>query len=453
LRVVEVAGTAIRAPIDAEFAGRLIDRLLAADPQWFRRRGWLPRHVLLAVRCLSAVSGAEALTLRSHALADAVVDLLEVAGVGPAEAHGALATAVVDEVLPVFVRLGPRWTGRARFADWYLTAGQHMPGYRDRRSDDAVVAAARLFLALQPRDELGIDRLRRQAVEGHRTEIRQAAIHALVAARHEAPDTLPWLRRYVVAAGSDAGQWNEIIRRPDVAARPPNVEWHNRIGSDAYGSARRVAIELIDRYWPHTDEPEIADWLLGHINVEPEAEVRAAAIKVVAARLAGDHRARRRLLKIAGGGWPDFGITRAAAVEAIASGWPDSDDLLHRLYDWGATAGDRHSRPAAIHAIGAGWAGRPEPVAWLHDQATVPRRWHEEAQQAAIKVLAACWPEHPGTVPLLSRLSAPIPAEDADGEAREAPDQRRPSTGRARTAPAGDTRRAAPSRDRSVLPA
>jgi len=410
VRVVEEAELAVRATIAAGSAGPLIDRLLAADPLWFQRRGWLPRHVLLAVRCLSAVSLAEALTLRSRALADAVVGLLEVASVRPAEAHGGLAGAFAEEILPVFAWLGPQWAGRARYQDWYLTVGQHMPGYERTRSDDAVVVAARLFLALQPRDEQSIDRLRQQAVNGHRTEIRQAAIHTLVAARQDVPDTLPWLRRYVVAAGSDAGQWNDIIGRPDVAAQPPpELQWHSRIGADAHGRARRVAVELIDMCWPHADEPEIAGWLLDHVRTEPEAEVRAAAIKVVAARRAGDPRVRRRLLKIAGAGWRDFGVTRAAAIEGIAAGWPDHDDLLRSLYDWGAKAGDDHARPAAIHAIGVGWAGRPEPVAWLHDQATVPRRWHEEAQLAAIKVLAANWPEHPGTVPLLRRLSAPMP--------------------------------------------
>jgi len=238
--------------MDLPYAGDLIDRLLAADPLWSLRPDRQPEHLLLAVRCLGCVSPAEARTLRAPVLADIVIALLEAANVesDSPDQPESLARAIVEEVLPVFTVLGADWAGRARFEDWYLTVGQHMTDRypRDWRCDPVVVAA-RLYFALRTRDDQCLERLRRYAVDGHRTQVRQAAIHAIVAGWRDAPGTLSWLRRYVTAAGNEAGLWHALVTEAAGTHPPWCTTWHDLVCTDPGGPGAAGCDRVDRRRW------------------------------------------------------------------------------------------------------------------------------------------------------------------------------------------------------------
>ncbi|MGH3915520.1 MAG: hypothetical protein ACRDTC_19250 [Pseudonocardiaceae bacterium] len=108
------------------FAGQVIDHLLAADSRRFLRPDELPKHTLLAVRCLGEVRKLGVLSTQSRAVIEAVISWLETVHQRAEQHDSALEEAIEQVVLPVFTALGTQVAGRHRYQDWYLLRGQFL---------------------------------------------------------------------------------------------------------------------------------------------------------------------------------------------------------------------------------------------------------------------------------------------------------------------------------------
>ena len=98
--------------ISEKFAARVIDSLLDADPLWNLRADPLPRHVLLAFRCLAEVRKPGLLAPQSRAVAGALISVLELAASDlRVTGDRALAETFEKTVLPALSVLGPHWAG------------------------------------------------------------------------------------------------------------------------------------------------------------------------------------------------------------------------------------------------------------------------------------------------------------------------------------------------------
>ena len=96
-----------------EFAGEAVKALLHARPLWYQGKDPLPRHVLLAFRCLGEIQRVVKVASASRAAADALIAMLETLH-EPADYPFApdLTQALERDVLPVLSGLGPDWAGR-----------------------------------------------------------------------------------------------------------------------------------------------------------------------------------------------------------------------------------------------------------------------------------------------------------------------------------------------------
>ena len=93
--------------IPEHFAARVIDSLLAANPMWRRRPDPVPRHVLLALRCLGEVRKIGGLSHQSRVVAITIAALVQESF----GTYGSLANFISEELevsaVPVFTSLGP----------------------------------------------------------------------------------------------------------------------------------------------------------------------------------------------------------------------------------------------------------------------------------------------------------------------------------------------------------
>jgi hypothetical protein len=189
-----------------KFTAQVIDWLLIADPVWFLHGkvrflhdGGIPRHVLLAIRCLGEVRKPGAIRTQSLAVARALIGALDIHGSGP-----------TGSALPVLARLGPDWAGTRLYQAWYRTRGafyavspggpgpivtdihRALLGAGGQRHEDAAARARRrrrLTRRLTSRTNPGA---------GFFYEIQNAA-----ADLRDDPETRTWLLGCVALAGDD----------------------------------------------------------------------------------------------------------------------------------------------------------------------------------------------------------------------------------------------------------
>lgn len=213
--------------IPDRFAGQVIDHLLAADPLWFLRPRELPRHVLLAVRCIGEVRKLGVLSAQSLAITEAVISLLETAHERANQYDSSLKEAIEQVVLPVFTALGTHGADRNRYQDWYLLRGQFLSSSSDG-SAQVVSLAASIGAALLFDSHDFREQLQAQATFSPHWGVRRAAVQALAVGWREDPGTLPWLRERASADESEvvrrvavqvlAAGWNEDVRDRTVAS-------------------------------------------------------------------------------------------------------------------------------------------------------------------------------------------------------------------------------------------
>ena len=383
--------------IPEAFAGQVIDALLAADPLWYQGTDPLPRHVLLAVGCLGEVRKRGRLTARSHAVAAAVISLLETVSEPFDYVLGMpVAQALERSALPVLASLGPNWAGRARYCNWYRIRGQFLGG---TFPGSARSIAARIYVALIGTDGPARKVLRGLAEHGNPETIRGAAIQALAAGWHDEADTASWLRKRAVEDQS----W--YARRAAVQALAAG--WHDEAGTaswlrkraveDADPEVRAAAIQALAADW-HEDA-DTAPWLRERAVEDRDPEVRAAAIQALAADRHDDPQTvellRRRAAEDA------RGSVCAAAVQALAAGQRDEAGTVLWLRECAVHHQVAEVRRAALHALAAGLQDGPEADELLRERAVEDE--DPEVRGAAVQALAAGWHDDADIAPWLRK--------------------------------------------------
>jgi HEAT repeat protein len=330
------------------FAGRIIEALLDADPEWVSGPEPIPHHVLLAIRCLGEVRKVGLLNGQSEAVAAALTRALEVAD----HRGDPLPSAIERVVRPTFEVLGSRWAGCGAYGDWYRARG-HLSS-STRRSvvgQDTASVAARLGAALL-REDAGFHRLMRDQAQNHPASFaRRAALSALTVGWPAEPATRDLL--------------------------------HSRAKTDPSDAVRQAALHLIAETWP--SEPDSREWVLARAQNDPQEEVRWRALRLVVER------------------WPDHPDTRTLllnealtsrdeecqffAIEALARGWPDPEvhQLVHSCTRLWRRRSELAARGAAALAIG--WPDDPDTHAILVEMVHDP---DPMVREIAIGALGSC---------------------------------------------------------------
>jgi energy-coupling factor transporter ATP-binding protein EcfA2 len=383
--------------IREHFAGRIIDRLLIADPFWRLRPDVLPQHVLLAVRCLAEVRKPNALASQSAGIAQALTQLLETLRTRVEDPT--LTTAIEQTVLPVMTTLGPRWPGCDRYLTWYHLRGHITPGGR-LFPDYVALPATRIAAALDHSDSFRQHLHVTATRPGNHQYAREAAVKAIAASWPGDPDTLPWLREFATTIVTDDDTDVRWAAVQAIAAGwpddPDTLPWLRELATtDSEEFVRRVAVEAIAAGWP--DDPDTLPLLRERATTDARGRVRQTAVRAIAA------------------GWPDDPDTlpllharattdanwevRQTAVRAIAAGWPDDPDALPLLRERATTDSEEFVRRVAVEAIAAGWPDDPDTLPLLRERATTDN--HHVVRWAAVEAIAAGWPDDPDTLPWL----------------------------------------------------
>jgi HEAT repeats len=370
-------------------AERAMVIILTCNPLWCLGSDPLPRHVLLAIRCLGEVSQyLHKMPALSRAVVDALTALLETVS-GPADYPLAdeLAQALERDVLPVLARLGPDWAGRRNYETWYLARGQFLggdaPGF-------AAIAAARIYVALIGRDDQARKRLLALAGSADSVLLRGAALEALAGSWCNEPEMAELI---TTAAVDDKLDW--YVRREAVralAAGRPGDQATARllrgcVEGDQAPEVRGAALRWLAAAWRTAETTPILLRTVG-LNHAELPEVRAVAVAELAAGW-HDEQTRAWLLDRADATSEDARV-RAAAAEALAAGWRDQ-----RTRHWlrGHTEGADERQPrvrlAAVHGLAAGWPDEPDTVALLMAKAIVGGDDDPAVRQAAVEALAA----------------------------------------------------------------
>jgi hypothetical protein len=365
-------------------AGQAIDTLLASDPLWYQSTDPLPRHVVLAIRCLAEVRRRGRLSAQSSAIAAALISLLETVSEGSDSLPAiSLGQALEREALPALVEYGPHWTGRPQYENWYLCRGQFLGG---ESPGFAQATSARIYVTLLGRDGRVRDRLCGIAQWADFDTIRVAALEALAAGWHDAQETA------------------ELIRA--------------RAASDRAWYVRREAVRTLAAGW-HDEATRNA--LIQRATGDPDPAVRSVAVRALAAGWRDEDTAD--LLIKTGSRPPDLtgeqhADVRAAAVQALAAGWHDDSRTAPWLWER-VTAGEQPKvRAAATEALAAGWPDDSRVAPWLLEHAAADA--DVEVRVAAVRALAAGWPDDPGTAALLRTAAAGDPEADVRRAAVEA---------------------------------
>lgn len=404
------------------FTAQAIDWLLTADPVWFLHgKGWflhdvgVPRHVLLAIRCLGEVRKPGAVRTQSLAVARALIGVLDI--------HR---SSLPGSALPVLARLGPDWVGTRLYQAWYRTQGAlHavMPGGPGPIVAD--IHLALLGLAGQRHEDAAVRARRRRRMTRRLTsrsnpgagllhEIQNAA-----ADWRDHPETRTWLLGCV--ATRDAHGRAEALRAlAEDWGSPDTVRLLRRLAeSDPAPETRAAAIEALMtvpdglkgcRAWLRaratldedekvrkaavtaiaaaSPEPDLVDWLHERAIADEHGSVRAAALAGLAGRSGEDPRVDSWLRDRAV--HDPAGYVRAGALQAMAS-TPADGALCDWLRDRAVSDPEEFVRLVSATALAEGWWQAPNMAQWFRERVVADPSGRFRSK--ILRELARRWPD------------------------------------------------------------
>ncbi len=358
----------LTAKLEPDLAQKAVIAALDANSLWYQSSDPLPRHVLLAVRCLGEIRPLSKARSASNAVIRALIAMFETIS-EPTDypLAVALTQALNRDVLPVVGRFGPDWVGWPQYEAWYLARGQFLRG---EAPGFAATAAAQIYATLVGSDRQSPDRLLRLARNAGSEMVRGAALEVLAAIRSDRPDTAQLLRTQ--------------------AAEDPH--WY----------VRREAVRTLAERWP--DDEATKDVLRARLASDDAPEVLVTALRWLTGGSSGADTAS--LLRDIGADQASCQELRAAAVAELAARWHDDDQTFPFLW---AQAGNGKPgvRVAAVEALTAGWQDNSEVHEWLTKHANPDGEGEARVRIAAIRGLAAGWPEAKETVELLREKVRP----------------------------------------------
>jgi HEAT repeats/NACHT domain len=450
--------------IPAPFAAAAIDVLLTADPGAQVAPAKIPAHLHLAIKCFGEVRKPGEIAAKGQAISREIIKLLETYDANKRTYYLVPnVTSLVSAAVPVLAKLGPHWTGRHTYEDWYLSRGQYL--LPARFDAELAYAAARIYFSQLGSGGKATDILRSSAVQSSHPYVRRAAVESLATAYDADGSSVLLLRDRAI------NDWDEAVRKAAVEALvtrwhddPATAaflrdratkDWHENVRQAALGAlangwhddpataaflrqcaindrhwqVRQAAVETLAAGW-HEDPPTI-QLLQDVIAADRSGDVRQAAVEALATRWYDDPattmllsdrvtndrhwQVRQAAVGALATRWHDDPATtvllhdratndpdedvRNAAVEALANGWHDDHATVPLLHDRATKDWHEKVRQAAVEALANGWHDDPATTVLLHDRAT--KDWHENVRQTAMNALAAAWHTDPNTMPLL----------------------------------------------------
>lgn len=351
----------------AKRADPAIRELVDASPLWYLDVDPLPRHVLLAIRCLGEVRHYGETQAAGKAIGAALCRVFETIrersdyGIGVT-----VAQALERDAVPVLATVPPDWGGRQVYETWYLARGQFLRG---ERPGPAQMAAARIYTTVLGRDDAARGRLTTLARWASAEVLAAAAIEALATAWPD--DETAGLVR--VTATSDR-------------------DWY----------VRRAAVRALAGQWP--GDPATRDLLRELARGDEASEVRGTAVQALADVWPDADTAA--LLRDIGAGGDDWEV-RVVAVRALAEAWHDDPETLPSLWQRAARDDSPRVRAVAVEVLAAGWHDDPDILSWLREHATKAGENEPDVRVATMRALAAGWPDRADTAELLIAATDP----------------------------------------------
>ena len=320
--------------LPGKFTAQAIDWLLTADPLWFLHDEGVPRHVLLALRCLGEVRKPGTVTAQSLAVAGALIGLLEIP---QHHLNSAAQSALEKTAVPVLARLGPRWAGQRLFENWYQARGRH----HDVSWPGSVPAVGRMHLALVGRDHP-------ESADPATAARRRRELTGRLITRRRPGAGLAEQLRYV------ATRWRDD---------PETRTWllGCAVARDAHGRAQ--ALRVLAEEW---SSPDFVLLLCGLAVSDPAPEARKAAIKALT--VVPDGLTGRLTWLQARAADDEHHDVREAAVSAVAGASP-GPDVTEWLCERAVADQHRYVRAAAVNALARRSRDDPRIAGWLRDRA------------------------------------------------------------------------------------
>jgi hypothetical protein len=387
--------------VEAAAAGRIVDFLVDADPLWFAAGDRVPRHVLLAVRCLGENRSTGELTGQGARLVQAVISVCEHARYNDTRSSPAL-ESLHAVVLPVWTTVGVHWPGRHLFLSWFLVRARWMTDTRAVPSFPGALPVGAVATLLAGAVFAGDPSVRTvlvaDAVHAVDPLLRLAAIHALAAGWPEDRHTLALVRaRAATDPDADVRQAALQTMSAGWPADPATqVLLRERAAFDPDGEVRQAAVQLLVAGW--RDSPEVLTLALERVVNDDHGSVRLAAVRGLTS-LDAEHATVLPVVRVLAKGDPDPQVRRAALQGLAAIGRRD-DGNLHDLLR-GRAVEDSHPavRRAAVQVIAGRWRDDPLTLAVVRERATADDDWL--VRQAAVVAMAGGWGQAPGTLSLV----------------------------------------------------
>ncbi|MFC4069076.1 HEAT repeat domain-containing protein [Actinoplanes subglobosus] len=403
--------------VDAPRAGRIVDRLLTADPHWFRGRprsgrAAEPRGILLALRCLGEIRDPAALPRQRAAAAGTVITLLEHIAESRAWRTDPLVVAVLRTAGPLLARIGRHDSRiRDRVRDWYLMRGRFLRILREGEDfvDVEVPPVAQVVAPLLHDDPEFLAIVTGSVLFGPHPAVREDAIRGLLRARPGDPATAELARTLAerdpdgnvragmvrlfadaTGPGGDALTWvrdrladdDDRLRQGAVLAF--GFEWRHHpealrtvcwfAVTDHCRPVRSSAVTALIESWP--GDPEAGALLRGVARCEPDRLVRSSAVRGLSRHWRADPETSSLLeALIADPRTPHF--LRVAARDVVVDEDPrerpparrrvdpvvvpgDGGMTVEALWKEATSSGDPVDRMAAVRALATGWPDDPD---------------------------------------------------------------------------------------------
>ncbi|MFI5888949.1 HEAT repeat domain-containing protein [Actinoplanes sp. NPDC051513] len=414
------------------FAGRIIDFLLAEDPDWFRRRNGIPHHLLLAIRSLGEVRRVGKLVAQCEAVADVIGRMMETAS-----RRRPLEQAVERAALPMLAGHGTTWPGRHRYHEWYQTRGRFLGDVRPVGYAPSVVPTAARLGVVMLADDAGFRRLLLNQVRtAQQASARVAAGEALAfladdldirtTLRDVATSDLSQQVRQRVAvslvkfdptdqatlamahdlATSDPTRAvrHSVMRELTVHARHASATHDllvDRAATDPHREIRRLALRVLARDWH--DDPALHAFLEDRAVNDQNSQVRATALRVLAKHWP-EHGGMRPLIDALVDS-PDA-PTRRIGLSALADSEPASPTILSRIRGFARADPDPGVRQVALRLVMSRWPDDVETLPLLLDQLNDP-----SVASVAMQIITHGWPDDPRALAALKSRAGPDAGE------------------------------------------